>query len=100
MKHPRVFAIGLFAAMSMVGASSAASLQDTMESCLSKHANTTEAANVVLECTAAGGKLDGCKVVENSGAKGFGDAAICVASALPIGSKSGSIRVPLRFTGG
>jgi hypothetical protein len=101
MKHPRVFAIGLFGALGMVGATSAASLQDTMESCLNKHANTTQAASVVLECTAGGGKLNDCKVVEeNAPSKGFGEAALCVATAIPVGSKTGTIRVPLRFAGG
>jgi hypothetical protein len=100
MKHPLIFAAGLVASLALVGATSAASLQDTMESCLNKHANTTQAASVVLECNAAGGKLNDCKVVEdNSPSKGFADAALCVASALPIGAKTGTIRVPLRFTG-
>ena len=100
MKHPHIFAAGLFGALSLVSASSAASLQDTMDSCLNKHANTSQAAAVVLECTAAAGKLSDCKVVENNASKGFGDAAVCVAEALPVGSKTGTIRVPLRFTGG
>lgn len=100
MKHPRIFAIGLLGSLSMVGATQAASLQDSMEACLNKHANTQQSASVVLECTAGGGKLNDCKVVENSSStKGFGDAALCVAEALPVGSKTGTIRVPLRFTG-
>jgi hypothetical protein len=99
MKHPLIFVAGLLGAASVVSASSAASLQDTMDSCLNKHANTTQAASVVLECTAAGGKLSECKVVENSASAGFGEAAVCVAEALPVGSKTGTIRVPLRFTG-
>ena len=100
MKYPHLFVVGLLGSFVTVGAASAASLQDTMESCLNKHANTSEAAAVTLECTAAGGKLTACKVVDNNASKGFGEAALCVADALPIGSKTGVIRVPLRFTGG
>lgn len=93
-----VAAIGLLASAS---ASSAGSLQGEMTRCLNKHANTTQAAKITLECTAADGKLSGCKVVESQApSKGFEAAAICVASALPMGDKSGVIRVPLRFTGG
>ncbi len=52
----------------------------------------------MLECNAADGKLNGCKVVEApTPANGFDKAAICVADALPIGSKTGTIRVPLKF---
>ena len=46
------------------------------------------------------GKLSDCKVVENSAAgKGFDKAALCVAAFLPIGAKTGTIRVPLKFQG-
>jgi hypothetical protein len=100
MKQLRYLTVGVLASLALAGAASAASLQDTMESCLNKHANTTQAASVVLECTAGGGKLSACKVVEdNSPSKGFADAALCVADAIPVGSKTGTIRVPLRFTG-
>ena len=50
--------------------------------------------------TAAGGKLADCKVVESNGSKGFEKAAMCVADALPIGTKTGDIKVPIRFPGG
>lgn len=55
----------------------------------------------MLECTADGGKLTGCKVLENSvPGKGFDKAALCVADALPMGSKTGTVKVPMRFPGG
>ncbi len=79
----------------------AADFGEMMSSCLEKHANTREKANVTLECDAAGGKLVNCKVVENSaaGSKGFDKAAICIADAMPVPGKTGSIRVPFRFPG-
>ena len=47
------------------------------------------------------GKLSGCKVLEDSKAgKGFDKAALCVADALPMGSKTGVVKVPMRFPGG
>jgi hypothetical protein len=53
-----------------------------------------------LECTAAGGRLSGCKVLSNSaGGKGFDKAALCVADVLPVGSKTGVVKVPVRFPG-
>ncbi len=55
----------------------------------------------MLQCTAADGKLSNCTVVENNAkAKGFDQAAICVAQALPMGAKTGDIKVPIRFAGG
>ena len=54
----------------------------------------------MLECNAGGGKLGGCKVVDNSApGKGFDKAAVCVAGFLPVGAKTGTIRVPVKFTG-
>lgn len=71
-----------------------------MSQCVDKFASEGESASVVLECSAADGKLSDCKVVENSApAKGFDKAALCVAAFLPIGTKSGTIRVPLKFQG-
>ena len=55
----------------------------------------------MLECSATAGKLSGCKVLEDSKAgKGFDKAALCVADALPMGSKTGVVKVPMRFPGG
>lgn len=102
MKKVIITTIAAVGMLASANASSAGSnLQGEMTRCLNKHANVKQAAKVTLECTAAGGKLSGCKVVESEApSKGFEAAAICVASALPMGDKSGVIRVPLRFTGG
>ena len=94
---------GLIAVSAMFAGTSAnsANFQEQMDRCLSRHANTKDAASVMLECTADAGKLSGCKVLENSApTKGFDKAALCIAEALPMGSKSGVIKVPLKFPGG
>jgi len=95
------FAGGCALALALAGQASAGSFEDSMSKCLTKNANTRDAAVVMLECTADGGKLSGCKVLENSQPnKGFDKAALCVADALPMGSKSGTVKVPMRFPGG
>ena len=92
---------GCALAFSLAGQASAADFAEAMGKCLTKNANTRDAAMVMLECTADGGKLSGCKVLENSVPnKGFDKAALCVADALPMGSKSGVVKVPMRFPGG
>lgn len=92
---------GVALSLAFAGASSAADFQESMAKCLTKHANTRDAATVMLECTADGGKLAGCKVLTDSAAgKGFDKAALCVADALPMGSKTGTVKVPMRFPGG
>lgn len=84
----------------LTGAASAASFEESMSRCLSKNANARDAATVMLDCTADGGKLSGCKVVSDSApGKGFDKAAICVADVLPIGSRTGQVKVPVRFPG-
>ena len=91
---------GAALSLSLVGASSAGSFEESMSKCLTKHANTRDAATVMLECTAADGKLSNCSVVsDSSGGKGFDKAALCVAEALPMGSKTGQVKVPMRFPG-
>ena len=51
--------------------------------------------------TADAGKLSDCKVVDNSAAgKGFDKAAMCIAEKLPMGAKTGTVKVPFRFPGG
>lgn len=91
---------GAVLSLSLVGASSAGSFEESMSKCLTKHANTRDAAMVMLECTAADGKLSNCSVVsDSSGGKGFDKAALCVAEALPMGSKTGQVKVPMRFPG-
>lgn len=93
---------GGFLASCLIASASLAdgSFADHMNSCVDKFASASDSASVVLECAAGGGKLTDCKVVENSApSKGFDKAAICVAEFLPIGSKTGTIRVPLKFQG-
>ena len=82
------------------GAASAGSFEDSMARCLSKNANTKDPATVMLDCTADGGKLSACKVMSDSApGKGFDKAALCVADVLPIGSRTGQVKVPVRFPG-
>ena len=102
MKYYLRLAGGMVASLVLVGTSAhAASFQDHMDSCIEKFANAHDSALVMLECTAADGKLSGCKVLDNSaGGKGFDKAALCVAEALPMGTKVGDIKVPIRFAGG
>ncbi len=101
MKNSIAIIGGVLGSFLIAGASLAdGSFADHMSSCVDKYASASDSANVVLECSAAGGKLTDCKVVENSApSKGFDKAAMCVAEFLPIGSKTGTIRVPLKFTG-
>jgi hypothetical protein len=78
-----------------------AAFEDQMGRCLQQFANTRDAAQVMLECTADAGKLTECKVVDNSAAgKGFDKAAMCIAEKLPMGAKTGTVKVPFRFPGG
>ena len=92
---------GVALSLVLAGAASAASFQESMAKCLTKNANTRDAATVMLQCTAAGGKLGGCSVVSDSApGKGFDKAALCVAEAMPIGDKSGDVKIPMRFPGG
>lgn len=101
MKNILKIAGGCALALSLAGQASAADFADAMGKCLTKNANTRDAAMVMLECTADGGKLTACKVVDNNApGKGFDKAALCVADALPMGSKTGVVKVPMRFPGG
>ena len=91
---------GVLISLVLASASAAASFEESMARCISKHANTRDAASVMLECSADGGKLSGCVVLQDSAAgKGFDKAALCVADALPMGSKTGQVKVPMRFPG-
>lgn len=87
--------------LSIVGSAAAASYDDNARACLTKFANVSESAQVMLECTAASGSLTACKVLEDSAPpeKGFDKAALCVAALLPVGSRTGVTRVPIAFTG-
>lgn len=87
------------AALFLTAGASAGSLAEQFAACASKFANTKTSASVMLECNAADGKLSDCKVLEApSPAAGFDKAAMCVAEALPVGSRTGSIKVPVKFT--
>ena len=99
IKHKTGFAVCLVAAVAFVGPASAG-LSDQFSSCVNKFANDHQSASVMLECNAADGKLSDCKVTDApSPANGFDKAALCVADALPIGSKTGTVKVPIRFQG-
>lgn len=94
------FAACVIAAAAFVGPAFAGDLSDQFSSCVSKFANDKQSVSVMLECTAADGKLSDCKVTDApSPANGFDKAALCVADALPIGSKTGTVKVPIHFQG-
>lgn len=98
MKTIKSVATIFAAAFAFSAAASAGDLAQQFSDCAAKFANPKLAASVMLECTAAGGKLNDCKVLEApSPANGFDKAAMCVAEALPIGSKTGAIKVPVKF---
>jgi hypothetical protein len=86
-------------AMTFSAAASAAGLTEQFTACATKFANPKLSATVMLECNAAEGKLSDCKVLEApTPANGFDKAAMCVAEALPIGSRTGAIKVPVKFS--
>jgi hypothetical protein len=86
------------AVVAFAGASSAAGLAEQFTNCAAKFANPKLGATVMLECTAADGKLSDCKVLDApTPANGFDKAAICVAGVLPIGTRTGAIKVPVKF---
>jgi hypothetical protein len=92
---------GFSLSLVLVSTTAAASFEESMTRCLTKNANTKDAATVMLDCTADGGKLSACKVLSDSSpGKGFDKAALCVAESLPIGAKTGEVKVPMRFPGG
>lgn len=99
----RVFKFGVMlnaAALAMLVATPAmaGSLAEQFANCAVKFANPRSSASVMLECTAADGKLSDCKVLEApTPAQGFDKAAMCVAEALPVGSRTGQIKVPIKF---
>jgi hypothetical protein len=53
MKYPAIVAAGLLAAVTLAGPASANNLQSKMESCLTKHANTRQAATITPGVIAA-----------------------------------------------
>lgn len=93
-----IWVAGAAMAMLIATPAVAGSLAEQFASCASKFASSSKSASVMLECTAADGKLSGCKVVDApTPAAGFDKAALCVADVLPIGSRTGSIKVPIKF---
>lgn len=99
MKNSIAIAGGIIGSFLIAGSTLAdGGFQQHMSQCVEKFANSSQAASVTLECTAAAGKLGDCKVVDNTApSKGFDKAAICVAAFLPMGTKTGTIRVPVKF---
>ena len=86
------------AALALSVAASAGDLAQQFTNCATKFANPKLGASVMLECTAADGHLSDCKVLDApSPANGFDKAAMCVADAIPVGSKTGTIKVPVKF---
>lgn len=98
MKKSVAIAAGMVGSFFLVSSALAEGFQQHVTECVEKFADPSVTASVMLECTAAGGKLTACKVVDNSVAgKGFDKAAMCLADFLPMGSKTGTVRVPLKF---
>jgi len=94
----RACVAGVAGLMVLAAPSFAASLAEQFANCASKFASSSKSASVMLSCTAADGKLTDCKVdtVDPPGS-GFDKAALCVADALPVGSRTGAIKVPIKF---
>jgi hypothetical protein len=99
MKNSIAIAGGIIGSFLIAGTSLAdGGFAGHVSQCVEKFANPAMGASVMLECTATDGKLADCKVVENSvPGKGFDKAAVCVAGFLPMGSKTGVVRVPVKF---
>jgi hypothetical protein len=100
MKKLVTFGSGVALSLVLTGAAVAADFQESMARCLERNANTRDAASVMLQCNAANGKVSGCTVLSDSApGKGFDKAAVCVAEAMPIGAKTGEIKIPMKFPG-
>jgi hypothetical protein len=92
--------LGGFVAFILIGRASAATFDENRAHCLEKFANPQDAALVMLECSAADGKVSNCKVLDNDKPnKGFDKAAVCVAESLPMGARVGVVKIPVRFPG-
>lgn len=77
---------------------SAVNLSEQFSKCMDKFADPSRGATVMLECNAADGKLSDCKVTDvPNPARGFDKAALCVAEVLPMGSRTGTVTVPIKF---
>ncbi len=100
LKKSAGFVLTVIGVTTFVGSAFAGGLSDQFSSCVAKFANDKQSVSIMLECNAADGKLSDCKVTDApSPANGFDKAALCVADALPIGSKTGTVKVPIRFQG-
>jgi hypothetical protein len=98
MRKLTVITAALAGMVSLAGSVQAGSLSEAYGTCVERFANHKQTVTVMLLCTAADGKLADCKVLEApSPANGFDKAAMCVADVLPIGSKTGPIKVPILF---
>ncbi len=98
MKTLNVVMTAAAAVFALSTASMAGGLADQFAACAAKFANPKASAMVMLECNAGDGKLSDCKVLEApTPANGFDKAAMCVAQVLPIGSRTGAIKVPVKF---
>lgn len=100
MKFERCFAVAAWAAILAVPAA-AGDLTEVFHKCVTTYATSTQGATVTLECVAADGKVSNCKVTDGPTPRaGFDRAALCVAAALPIGNKTGTITFPIKFEQG
>ncbi len=102
MKKTLAIVAGLIGGLSVASGSIAEeAFADRLNGCVDKFVHTGNGAKVVLECMAKDGKVTDCKVVENTApSEGFDKAALCVADYLPMGAKTGSIRLPIMFPAG
>lgn len=98
LKKLVAFSVGVAGMLATTGSALAGDLSVQFAKCVSTYADPHRTVSVMLECTAAGGKLSDCKMTEGpSPAVGFDKAAMCVADILPIGDKTGTVKVPIRF---
>lgn len=91
---------GAAAFLAAAAPAGAAGLADQIATCAAKFAtgHQSDVVSVMLECTAGDGKLSSCKVLEApTPANGYDKAALCAADFLPIGSRTGTVKVPFRF---
>lgn len=94
---------GLTLSLALATEVSAGAFEANVEKCLNKHVSARDSgvsSTVMLECTADNGKLSACKVVEDAKpGKGFDKAAVCVAETMNLGTKTGPVKVPMKFAG-
>lgn len=99
VRQGAVYAVVAIGAALLMGSVQATGLSDVYGSCLDKFANHKQAVTVMLFCNANSGKLKSCQVIDAPvPPNGFDKAALCVADALPVGSKTGPTKVPISFS--